>query len=281
ALVNSTGRIDPEVPSPGQFDHVVSVVGRGSELNWMDTTIEVAPFGYLGAAVRGKQALYVPAEGPARLVETPGDPPFPSAWDFQIEGQLDDSGTFTGKAQIVVRGDVEVLLRIAFRQAGSARWNDAMQALSGNLGFGGKVSDVTADPPEATDTAFHIRYQYVRETFGDWPNRRVPAPLPAILLPEAPAVTEKNPEPLDLGTPTEISMRATMKLPEDSTPQLPRSRDLNQEFATFHSSTTFSEATLRVERLYEPKVRAIEAAQFEAYRKFRQSLLDEWGSMIP
>jgi len=281
ALVNSAVKIDPEVPSPGQFDHVVSVLARGSELNWMDTTIEVAPFGFLVAPLRRKQALYVPAEGPARLVETPPDPPFLSVWDFQMDGKLDDAGTFTGKAQIAVRGDLEILLRLAFRQAGPARWNEVMQAVSGNLGFGGKVSEVTADPPEATDTAFHIRYQYVRETYGDWPNRRVPAPLPAILLPEAPAVTEKNPEPLDLGTPTEISMRATMKLPEDSTPQLPRSRDLNQEFATFHSSTTFSEATLRVERLYEPKVRAIEAAQFEAYRKFRQSLLDEWGSMIP
>ena len=45
ALMNSARQIDPDVPSPGQFDHVVSAVPEapnGKKLIWLDTTTEVA-----------------------------------------------------------------------------------------------------------------------------------------------------------------------------------------------------------------------------------------------
>jgi hypothetical protein len=45
-LINSQMALDSDVPSPGQFDHVISVMAKGSTLSWMDTTSEVAPIGY-------------------------------------------------------------------------------------------------------------------------------------------------------------------------------------------------------------------------------------------
>ncbi len=281
ALVNTALKIEPEIPSPSQFDHVVSAAGDGQTLEWMDATLEVAPLGYLIPTVRGQQALLIPASGPARLVRTPEQLPFVSAMDFQMDGNLDDKGTFTGKAQMTARGDLEVILRAAFRQVGQARWKELMQGISANMSFGGTVTDVTADPPEDTSTAFHIRYQYERKDFGDWPNRRIIAALPPIFLPEAPDDTEKSPNPVDLEGPIEYTLRSDIKLPSGSAPQVPFPRSNNQPFAEYHSKASFANGTLHIERELYEKTQQVPQSQLENYRKFRAELLDEWATFIP
>ena len=56
--------IDLDVPSPGQFDHVITAVPRGEETLWLDTTAEVAPLGYLLLPLREKPALVVFSDKP-------------------------------------------------------------------------------------------------------------------------------------------------------------------------------------------------------------------------
>ena len=41
-LINSSRKLDPDIPSPSQFDHVITLLPRARSL--MDTTTEVAPF---------------------------------------------------------------------------------------------------------------------------------------------------------------------------------------------------------------------------------------------
>src|SRR6267143_901914 len=48
-LINSSRKLDPDVPSPSQFDHVITMLPLGKDSKdkeevWMDTTSEVAPF---------------------------------------------------------------------------------------------------------------------------------------------------------------------------------------------------------------------------------------------
>ena len=66
-LINSRRKLDPDIPSPSQFDHVISLVPIGNEEVWMDTTTEVAPFRLLSYSIRKKQALVIPAEGVPHL----------------------------------------------------------------------------------------------------------------------------------------------------------------------------------------------------------------------
>ena len=70
-LIHATQKLDPDVPSPGQFNHLISVLPRGKEFLWLDTTPEVAPAGLLLANLRDKQALVMPNTGPASVMTTP------------------------------------------------------------------------------------------------------------------------------------------------------------------------------------------------------------------
>src|ERR1700730_6760224 len=73
-LINSARKLDPDVPSPSQFDHVFTLLPLGKEEIFMDSTTEVAPFRLLSPVLRKKQALIIPQQGTPHLEETPTDP---------------------------------------------------------------------------------------------------------------------------------------------------------------------------------------------------------------
>src|SRR5277367_6023760 len=56
ALINASYEIDVDVPSPGQFDHVIGMVPEANESVWLDTTPEVAPYAFLLRPLRNKNA---------------------------------------------------------------------------------------------------------------------------------------------------------------------------------------------------------------------------------
>ncbi len=281
ALINSSTKIDPNVPSPGQFDHIITAIPQGDGFLFLDTTPEVAPFGYLVNGLRDKEALVIPDSGPARLVRTAKDLPFKSKFDFQADGTLDDSGTLEAKMQFSVRGDAELFYRQAFRRAGQSQWNAVMQEISSRLGFGGTVADVTVSAPEATDAPFHVSYSYTRKTYGDWDNRRVPPPFPYIFLPAAPEDKDKKSSPIKMGVPTEFVFRGTMKLPANSDPHIPARIELHDSFADYQSSSSVSNGTLKFERSLVTKTNEITVPQIDAYTKFVKAVADDYGSMIP
>jgi hypothetical protein len=156
ALISSIRAVDADVPSPGQFDHVISVITRENQLAWMDTTSEVAPLGYLLVPLRDKPALVIMPEKVA-FRTTPATPPFGVKEEFKISGTLSGDGTLDAHAQMETRGDSEFLIRLAFRRVPQAQWKDLVQRISYAGGFAGTVSDVEADSPENTEAPFKLR----------------------------------------------------------------------------------------------------------------------------
>ena len=282
ALISSAGKIDSAFPSIFQFDHVITALPRNNGFLFLDTTPEVAPFGYLIAGLRDKQALVLPDDGPAQLVKTPPDPPFKSFMTFEAEGTLNDAGTFDAKMQITLRGDAELLYRYAFRRAGQPQWKDVMQKASLILNFGGTVSDVVLSPIDDTDEPFRIEYSYNRKEFGDWENRRITVPSPPMFLQDPPAVDDaaKHPKPIQLGSPLEALNRGSMKLPPNSHPHLLPSLDLHEAFADYHTAYSVSDGVLHFERRLTIKTREVTPAQFDSYRKFTKAITDDENTFI-
>jgi len=274
-IQSSSAKLDPDVPSPGQFDHVITAIPQTDGLLFLDTTTEIAPFGYLVPELRDKQALVIPDQGPAHLVQTPAELPFKSFFHFQADGALDDSGTFKSKMHAEVRGDSEVFYRAALREAGKSKWTDVVQEISRTWQFGGTVSDVVASEPEAVDAPFQLDYSYTRNNYGDWDAKAISAPLPPIYLPEVPDDPAEQAKPLEFYAKLEVHLQATMKLPEHwNTTQLPDPVDLVEPFAEYHCSYTVVDRVLHADRRFAFKVLSIDPGQFAEYKKFQQSVLD-------
>ena len=252
---------------------------------FLDTTPEVAPYGLLMDNLRDKQALVIPAQGPATLMQTPKDPPFKPFYHFLADATLDDAGTLVSSNQMTFRGDEEVVFRAILRDAGPAKWNDVMQAVMSNFGFAGTVSEVSAGSPDATTAPFQIAYHYNRKEYSDWANRQITPPIPPFLMPSAPDDDKDNknskPKPIKIGSPEETLFQATVKVPAGSAPSLPVAVDLHESFADYHAAYSFADGVIHAERRLTTKMPEVPVAQTDAYRKFTKAIVDDENTYIP
>ena len=281
ALISSSREVDGDVPSPGQFDHVITVVPREGGLVWLDTTTEVGPYEYLVSPLRDKHALVIWRDKPAVLVKTPADLPYSTMQTFNMEAKLSGAGTLEGNADFSARGDMEYLLRASFRAVPLPQWKDLGQRISLGFGFGGDVSGVTASSPEKTDQAFHFSYKYTRKEFGDWANRRILAPEPAISLP-SPRDDELLPlGPSWLGSPTDVRFHSEVQLPAGYRPELPAAVHVKQDFAEFDATYDFKDGKLISERHLKVLMREAPVNEREQYKQFLKTVQDDYGVFIP
>jgi tetratricopeptide (TPR) repeat protein len=280
ALINTERDLDADVPSPGQFDHVISVVELPSGPLWLDTTPEVSPLGFLLGPLRGKHALVV-RSGSSELALTPANPSFKSSQTFEMKAKLDDTGHLTGEAErVVADSDFEVLLRTAFRALPMPQWKDLVQRLSYGSGFGGDVSDVSASSVENIEQPFHISYKYARKDYSDWENHRTGPPLPVLYLPDIKEGKTAPTTPIWLGVPGEVRFHSSMELPKDYELEVPKSVDIKEDFAEYHASYTLKDGTLIADRRLIMSVSEVPIEEYEKYKAFRKQVNDDYGVLV-
>jgi len=275
ALINSQQQLDPSVPTPGQFDHVISVARLGEKTIWMDTTTGVAPPGLLAPGLQDKQALVIPDDKPPYLAETPAGSPRDNVVNLNVDAQMDKDGTFTAKMQDAASGINGLIMRMAFRTVPEANWKELVERLARIEGYGGTVSNVSASSPEDTGHPFKWTYNYTRKDFPDWKNNRILVGLPSMLLPDASDDEKKANQPVILGALIERRDDAKIKLPAGYVPTLPKRIDLVKPYAEYHASYSFANGTLEVERDFITKKPEVAAADRKDYRDFDKAVTDD------
>ena len=280
ALISSSHKVDLDVPSISQFDHVITVVPRGANYLWLDTTSELAPLAYLLPQLRDKQALVIPSDRPPVWVTVPADPPFQGSSAFKAQGKLSDAGVLDAHFEQSLRNDFEIVLRTVFRRVPQSQWKDLVQQLSFGAGFGGTVSEVVASSPEATDSAFHFTYDYNRKDYSDWDNRRITPPFPPMLMPSLRDNQTSFGSPVWLGSPGESDLEATIQMPDGYRPELPGALDVKRDFAEYHSSYELKKGVLTAKRRLIVKLREVPVSEFEEYKSFRKALEDEQNRYV-
>ena len=279
ALIGAGMKLDPDVPSPAQFNHVITVIAGRQGKFWVDTTPEVAPFGLLLPTLRDQKALLVSTDVPPAIVSTPAIPPFPASQILDVQATLSSEGTLTGHFDVTLRGDDELLLRSVFHQVPPARWLELVQQLVRSDGFAGAVSNVDADSPDALAKPFHYSFDYTRTDYSDWQNHRVSPPLlPLLLL--TPDNSGSHAEPFFVGAPGEYRYRTRMNLPKNYSADIPIAENVHTEFADFESSYLLKDNELTASRRLVIKQQKIPFATWDAYRKFAQDVADDHNKFI-
>jgi tetratricopeptide (TPR) repeat protein len=281
ALISSSQKLDPDVPSPAQFDHIIGYLPQGNKNKdaiWLDTTIEVAPFGYLVPRLRDKPALVMSGDKLIQLVTTAVDSPFPNTEAFKIDGKLDTNGSLEAKIEDTSRGDSEVVLRAAFRQVAQPQWKDLVQRISYAMGFAGTVGDISASTPEAIGEPFHISYSYNRKDYPDWKSdQRFTVPGMPFFMPP---VRDDARYPVWLGPSLEAVSDSKVELPQGYKPQTPSNVDLKYDFAEYHASYSQDHGALIAKRRLLTKLREIPVAEFDDYRNFVKNMQNDVNQYV-
>jgi tetratricopeptide (TPR) repeat protein/transglutaminase-like putative cysteine protease len=274
ASIHTSRTLDPDVPSPAQFNHVITVVPSNGRLVWLDTTPEVAPYQVLIVALRDQQALVMAPNKAPELMRTPAVPPSPQEQTFKVTGTLGPDGTFTGHVEQSYQGEAEIIFRSAYRQVSQADWKQLAQRLSYTFGFGGEINNVEVSAPDAIEKPFQVSYDYVRKEYGDWENRQIPQPMPPMGI-ESRKDAKKPPEPPLLGAPGRVEYEARMVLPPGYSATPNADVDLVRPYAEYHSSMKIKDSVLTASRRLLVKQPQVGLDQWEDFRDFGKAVSDD------
>ena len=280
ALIPLLRPLDTSIPSPAQFDHLITAVPSGNDLIWMDSTAEVAPFRLLIPALRDKSALLILPDGNGKIVETPADPPFLSTQRVEIEAQVSDLGKLTAKLRYFLRGDNEVALRLAFRRTPQSEWLQLGQTIAVLDGIRGNVTSVKPSDPTDTEKPFELDLDYEQPSYLDWAKKKskVPVPLLSLGMPHPP---ENPADPILLGSPLDITTSLKLTLPANFTAQTPVGVAVTRDYAEFKSVYGFENHTFTAERILNFKMRELPASRAGDYDAFSRAVeSDENQSFI-
>lgn len=267
------------ITEPGIGGRRPKCLGCGQVL-WVDPTLDIAPMGMIASTFRGKLALRLgqlrendPVPGLSRV---PGELPFPASQKVSVNASLSANGNLRAKVHYVLRGDNELLLRLAFHQTPQEKWPGLAQLLALSDGFRGKIITASASNPMATHEPFSVDYEIAMPKFVDWSKKpvRIPALLPQVALPEPPAKTSAG-APIDLGTPLDVETRATLRLPVGVVGEAPAGVAVERDYATFSSTYSQSPSIIRASRHIKFLLREVPVSRAADYNAFLRAVQND------
>ncbi len=277
ALASLGADIEPAVPSPGQFDHVISVVPLGDQWVWLDTTLELAPLGFLPRALRGKQALVI-RENESRLVETPKESPVPERRSARLAGEIDAKGTLSAKLRYENRGEHEIGWRQLFRRANSEAIELALRLDRPYVFWQATTEPSTNSDPLDLSAPFTVEYKLKQHHFVNPLKRSDSVHLPGLVLQRLPwtlpdknseGKTEKE-EEIEVGGPLELEDEIELAAQPNYKMHLPEPVGQTRDFAAYEFSYGLREGKLwarRVLRVHEARVPIARRAELESFAK--------------
>jgi transglutaminase-like putative cysteine protease/tetratricopeptide (TPR) repeat protein len=247
-LIDSSRKLDEDVPSPAQFDHVITAVKFDKDWTWLDATAEVAPYALILYPLRDKQALLASDDTNGGLRRTPATTPDKSILARSMDGKVSEGGALDATMSISATGDGAVFIRMAFRRTPQADWKRLAEYYALGQGQRGQVSDVQVKELEDTEKPFLLIYKYHEDAYFTVPSSAAAFfPLPALQLPRLSKPKPK--EQLDLGPRMELHDTAHLQFAANYTLRLSPEVKLSRDYADYSLIYRFSGNTLEADRI--------------------------------
>lgn len=271
ALIGAGVAPVPDVPSPAVFNHVITTISLPSGRIWLDSTPGAAPYRLLSTILRDQKALVIPADGPASLVTTPAETPYPFTARFEAQGALEASGKLTAKMTASYRNDDELIVRMLAHSIAPAEWDKASQYISANTGFGGTTSNTQFVNVDDDSQPILLKYDYTRSPFGDWDSLRIVPLFPALEFSNVDQDSAPD-DDIQLGAPRKLVALSHIKLPDGYRADLPDPVHVTTDFATFDKTYRFDGHEITAERTIVILKRKLPKDDWKRYRAFTKDI---------
>jgi hypothetical protein len=272
------------LPRPSLFTQLVTATDDGKRTVYADPNLEVAPLGMIRPDLRGKKALDLSCSQGSCWKTITGELPFSSTQRVSVDATITPDGALNAKVKYSMRGDNELLLRLAFHQSPRDKWKEVAQLMSLSDGFRGKIISVSASDPLATKLPFTVEYEISQPKFVDWSKKpiRIPAPLPVLTVPDLPgkvASSDKT-STIDLGTPLDVETRVTLHLPSGTSVELPTGTIVDRDYATFVSRYNTDSGTVTAVRHINFIHRQVKADRVPDYAAFLHAVQTDQAQLF-
>ena len=278
-LISMADTVVADLPSPAQFDHLISVWRRSpapADWVWLDSTSGLTGPGDLLPNLRGKHALLLESGAAHALVKTP-EATRPENGETVLSATLSADGTQVATVTHRLTDDRALL----YRMLGAERWTaeEAKASAKELLHVDGLHSSTVTS---ATITAEEGPWGPITLTYSATVKFNLASTLakkslwvssPALILPDPDKLTEPWHLPLQPGGRTTV--RVAYTLPEGWLAELPAPVSLVQPFGRYRSQYTVDGRVVRLERVLEMDDVTLEAASRPTYTIFRKAISDD------
>src|SRR6266436_59833 len=281
-MIHSTRKLDADVPSPAQFDHVITAarLGTGTGLTWLDTTPEVAPYGLILYQLRNKQAVVASEDSDGGLQRTPADSPIKTFMHFTLDGKFSEFGALDASLEVTAQGDRDWPMRASFRRFSQAQWKDFVKVLSTSWGLPGDVDHVELDSIEDTSKPFHLKYHLHQDRYFTVPSTSVNfRPIPPLGTPAIRA-SERSTEPMNIGPAGELDYRVRLQFPSNYTVRTPTAVKMSRDYGDYSSTYSQNKGVLEGERKLNVKMNELAAARRADYESFRNATQSDQDQLL-
>jgi tetratricopeptide (TPR) repeat protein len=280
-LIHSARKIDESLPSPAQFDHVITLVRMGTETAWLDTTTEVAPFGMLVLPLRDKQALVIPPDAAAYLAKTPAKLPFESFNRTDITGEVSEVGKLTRHTRAEYRGDAELLIRAILRRLPEAQWKGFAEFLEMQDGRPAEVTGFKVANLNATREPLEIGYDAATANYLDWSSKKAALKLPIGRI-EMPDVADEDDDvnPVKLGEPSTTTWALHLTLPAKYRVTLPLPITVTRDYAEYKSEYEIRDNKVEARRSLVIRKNELPPERRADFRAFWRSIQTDFNQQL-
>ncbi|MGA3090412.1 MAG: DUF3857 domain-containing protein [Terriglobales bacterium] len=279
-LIDSSRTLDADVPSPAQFDHVITAARLGTGLTWLDTTPEVTPYGLILYPLRNKLAVVASNDAEGGLRRTPAESPITTFMHFTLDGSVTGFGALDATLEVTAQGDHDWPLRGSFRRYSQSQWKDFVKILSTSWGLPGDVEEVEVGPLEDTSKPFHLQYHLHQEQYFAVPAASVNfRPIPALGMPAVRA-PEKSKNPLNIGPAGEVDYKVRLRFPSNYSVRTPMAVKMSRDYGEYSSAYAMTEGVLEGERRLVVKTNEIPAARRADYESFRNAAESDQDQLL-
>jgi transglutaminase-like putative cysteine protease len=270
-LIHSGRKLDTDLPSPAQFNHVITAVKLGENFDWLDSTTEVAPYGLIAYPLRNKQAVVASSDSVAGLRRTPAEVSVKSATVLSVRAKVSELGALDADVEMTATGDNDWPVRGIFRRLPEVNWPQALELTSRAWGLPGDVSEVHIQAMEDTAKPLHLNYHLHEADYFKVPNPGASFQLlPPMLGIRAPRTSKKHAsEPLDVGPAGEQVYRVHVEFPPNfNVHDIPTDVRIARDYGEYSSSYKFSKNILDAERHMILRVNELPAMKRADYASF-------------
>lgn len=278
-LINSQSKIDPDMPSPVQFDHVINIVVLNGKKDWADTTPGVAPFGFLVSPLRDKQALAIPPAAPPALERTPTDPPFTPRTTVSVDGQVDSFGRLEGSLTISDDGEAALIIRNALRLIPQNDWprmaDGLVQAFLGNNAA--KCTNPRFANADKLGQPVTFAAQFSEPNFLDLSRKDVAVQVPSVAIDVAQVdqPDKDDSDPLKIGSIRDDKEIWTITLPSGVTATLPVAVHLARDYADYQSTYSSTAGVVIIGRHLIIRNSQLPPSRYNDWEAFRHTIASD------
>jgi len=276
-------RIDLELPSPGQFSHVIAALPTSEgDYIWLDPTSETCSYGDLPVSDQGRKAFVITKEG-GKFADTPTYPSSANKLTLSSEISLNPDGSIYGKEQTQTSGQHNLEYRLLYKSLKPNETRDFFASMLNHQFPAAKIENLNISDLNDMDTPVETSIEFSSSQYGMLLEDKLFFPLPNDNLSDY-AILVGPPErkyDLDLGYQRQLAKTVSISIPEGYTvPSLPPDVELNEDFGSFKRSYRFENNTVKYEMDFTIRQSIVPPKKYRELKRFFETVAREDRAQI-